>query len=168
MHREYHRWFSRSLQRDMDLLVFGHGGPPVVVFPTSQGAFFEYEDRGMVSALSSKLDHGQLRLFCVSSVDSESWYNRRIHPRHRVQFRRLSRDGDRAAPPLCLHVVHDDRQYRRNKWVLVTGDADICRGDNEQFSGLLHAKGIPHSLHVWNHSKHDWPDWRPMAQAYLP
>lgn len=58
--------------------------------------------------------------------------------------------------------------YRRNKWVLATGDADICRGANEQFSHLLHAKGIPHSLHVWHHSKHDWPDWLPMAAAYLP
>jgi esterase/lipase superfamily enzyme len=59
-------------------------------------------------------------------------------------------------------------QLRRNKFVLVTGDHDICRGANEHFSGLLSAKGIPHSLHVWNHSKHDWPDWRLMASAYLP
>jgi esterase/lipase superfamily enzyme len=53
--------------------------------------------------------------------------------------------------------------------VLVTGEHDICRGANESFSGLLHYKGIPHSLHVWGYgSKHDWPDWRPMAAAYLP
>jgi hypothetical protein len=26
----------------------------------------------------------------------------------------------------------------------------------------------PHSLHVWHHSKHDWPDRLPMAAAYLP
>jgi esterase/lipase superfamily enzyme len=59
-------------------------------------------------------------------------------------------------------------QYRRNKFVLVTGDGDICRSANEQLSALLHGKGIPHSLHVWNDSRHDWPCWRPMAQAYLP
>jgi esterase/lipase superfamily enzyme len=59
-------------------------------------------------------------------------------------------------------------QFRRNKWVLVTGDHDICRAPNEQFSALLQAKGIRHSLHVWNESKHDWPFWRPMAAAYLP
>jgi esterase/lipase superfamily enzyme len=84
MHREYHRWFSRSLRRDMDLLLFGHDGQPVLVFPTSMGAFFEYEDRGMVGALADKLSHGGLRLVCVSSVDSESWYARRAHPRLRV------------------------------------------------------------------------------------
>ena len=47
----------------MELLTFGHGGAPVIVFPTSMGAFFEYEDRGVVGALAEKLDGGALRLF---------------------------------------------------------------------------------------------------------
>ena len=41
MHRDYHRWYSKSLSRDMELLAFGHAGPPYIVFPTSIGAFFE-------------------------------------------------------------------------------------------------------------------------------
>ena len=64
----------------MELLVFGHAGPPMIVFPTSMGAFFEYEDRGMIGALAGKLEHGGLRLFCVSSVDSESWYAKQRAP----------------------------------------------------------------------------------------
>ena len=74
-------------------------------------------------------------------------------------------------PPSFLPNLGDPYyldQYRRNKFVLVTGDHDICRGANERFSGLLSAKGVPHSLHVWNDSWHDWPDWRRMASAYLP
>jgi esterase/lipase superfamily enzyme len=236
MHREYHHWFSRSLQRDMELLVFGHGGTPVVVFPSSMGAFFEYEDRGMVETLAPKLDNGHLRLFCVSSVDSESWYAKRAHPRQRV-LRHLQYEDYllNDLVPLVRHLTGHDTmgvtgcsfgayhamalalrhpyvftacttmggafdisrfldgyfdedcyflnppaflpalsdpfyldQYRRNKWVLATGDNDICRGDNEQFSALLHSRGVPHSLHVWNGSKHDWPDWQPMVAAYLP
>ena len=56
-------------------------------------------------------------------------------------------------PPSFLPGLTDPYyldQFRRNKWVLVTGDQDICRAPNEQFSALLHAKGIHHSLHVWN------------------
>jgi esterase/lipase superfamily enzyme len=74
-------------------------------------------------------------------------------------------------PPSFLPSLTDAYyldQFRRNKWVLVTGDHDICRVPNEQFSALLNTKGIPHSLHVWNNSKHDWPFWRPMASAYIP
>ena len=87
MHRHYHHWYSRSLGRDMELLVFGHGGAPVLVFPSSMGAFFEFEDRGMVGAVAGKLEQGTLQLFCLASVDCESWYNRRAHPRHRIERR---------------------------------------------------------------------------------
>jgi esterase/lipase superfamily enzyme len=84
MNREYHRWHSPRLGREMELLVFGHGGTPLLVFPTSLGRFFEYEDRGMIGALAGNLGDGGLQAYCVDSVDSESWYNRGIHPHHRV------------------------------------------------------------------------------------
>lgn len=237
MQRSHHQWFSRSLGRDMELLIFGHAGPPMIVFPSSMGAFFEYEDRGMIEALAAKLEHGALQLYCIASVDTESWYNRRTHPRNRIRRHLQYEDyvlGDVVPlvhhlnpsagigvtgcsfgayhamvialrqpytftwcitmggafdiaqfldgyfdedcyflnPPGFLPDLSDAYyldQFRRNKWVLVTGEHDICRAATESFSGLMHHKGIPHSLHVWGHgSKHDWPDWRPMAAAYLP
>lgn len=84
MDREYHKGYSTRLGREMELLVFGHAGLPVLVFPTSCGHFFDFEDRGMVAALSEKIDAGQLLLFCVDSVDSESWYRRAAAPRWRI------------------------------------------------------------------------------------
>jgi esterase/lipase superfamily enzyme len=84
MNREYHKWYSWRLGRDMEMLVFGHDGLPAVVFPTSQGRFFEFEDRGMVGAVAHQIEAGRLQLFCVDSVDSESWYNRNVGPRWRI------------------------------------------------------------------------------------
>ena len=84
MIRNYHRWHSPNLNRDMELLEFGHGGFPIVVFPTSKGRFFEYEDRGMIASIAPQIEQGEYHLFCVDSVDAESWYNRSIHPHHRV------------------------------------------------------------------------------------
>lgn len=237
MTRTYHRWHASSLGREMELLVFGHGGTPFLVFPTSMGAFYEYEDRGMVQAVADKLESGRLQLVCLSSVDPESWYNRRAHPRRRLdrhlQYERyvleevlpLVRhlnpspvigvtgcsfgayhavvlalrhpeaftacitmggafdvtqflDGFADSDAYFLNPTHflpnlSDPAYldrfRRNKWVLVTGEHDICRRANEAFSAVLTSKRVPHSLHVWGHgSKHDWPDWRSMAAAYLP
>ena len=69
----------------MELLAFGHAGSPVLVFPTSRGRFYEYENNGMIPAVAGKIDAGQLQLFCVDSVDEESWYNRSIHPHDRVR-----------------------------------------------------------------------------------
>ena len=80
MNREYHRWWSPSLQRPMELLVFGHAGARMLVFPTSMGKYFEWEDRGMVGALGEHLERGWLQMYCVDSVDEESWYARWAHP----------------------------------------------------------------------------------------
>ena len=85
MNREYHRWYSGRLGRDMELLVLGHGGARVLVFPTSMGRFYEWEDRGMPGALGDYLARGAIQLFCVDSIDSESWYNKRLHPGRRAQ-----------------------------------------------------------------------------------
>src|SRR5262245_65966653 len=74
MNREHHRWHSPSLGRDMELLVFGHAGARVIAFPTSMGRFHDWEDRGLVRALQEHLEEGWLQLYCVDSVDSESWY----------------------------------------------------------------------------------------------
>jgi esterase/lipase superfamily enzyme len=84
MRRDYHNWYSHRLGRNMELLAYGHAGQPVLVFPTSQGRFYEYENSGMIQALSGKITAGDLQVFCVDSVDSESWYNRNVHPHDRV------------------------------------------------------------------------------------
>src|SRR6516164_5996970 len=74
MHREHHRWFSPTLGRDMDLLVHGHAGARLFVFPTSKGWMTELEDRGMMNALAHHIYQGWLQVYSVSSVDAESWY----------------------------------------------------------------------------------------------
>lgn len=84
MNREYFKASSSHLVREMEMLVFGHGGLPAIVFPTSGARFYEFEDHGMISALAGKIEAGQLQVFCVDSLDNESWYNRRAHPRLRI------------------------------------------------------------------------------------
>jgi esterase/lipase superfamily enzyme len=220
----------------MELLVFGHGGTPYIVFPSSMGSFHEFEDTGMVHAVGDKLHHGGLQLFCVTSTDRDSWYNRGAHPRHRIDralayeryllndvvplvrhrnhhhgigvtgcsfgaYQALTfalRHPDVASSCVALSGAFDIHQFldgyydqdcyflcpphflpglsdpwfldrfRGIKWVLGTGEHDICLRDNERMSDLLTAKAIPHSLHVWQGMWHDWPWWQKMAQAYLP
>jgi len=84
MRRDYHNWYSNRAARNMELLAYGDAGLPVLVFPTSHGKFYEYENAGMVHALSEKIEAGNLQLFCVDSMNAESWYNHGIHPHDRV------------------------------------------------------------------------------------
>lgn len=68
----------------MELLIFGHAGARVLVFPTSKGKFYEWEDRQMMEALRPQLENGWLQIYCVDSVDSESWYAWHKHPGDRA------------------------------------------------------------------------------------
>lgn len=84
MNREYHKWYSDRLGRHMELLIYGHAGLPIIVFPSSCGRFYEFEDRGMIASIAWKIDNGEVQLYCLDSVDGESWYNRSVPPRWRI------------------------------------------------------------------------------------
>ena len=114
MNREYHKWYSPTLNREMELLVFGHGGARMIVFPTSRARFFEYEDRSMVAALGDHIESGRLQLFCVDSVDAESFYARAAHPSGRiaVSYTHL-RAHETVLDLVCRLLLEKKKQQKR-------------------------------------------------------
>ena len=84
MTRQYHKWFSPHLQRDMELLVFGEAGEPVLFFPTRTAHFYDYEDWQVIDALKKKIDAGLLQVWCLDSIDKESFYAKNIPPSARI------------------------------------------------------------------------------------
>ncbi len=104
----------------MELLVFGHGGMAVIVFPTSMGRFFDYENRRMIDVRRDRYDRGELQAFCVDSVDGEGWYNKSVPP------------GARAA----RHVEYD--RYIANEVVpfIAITQWRTARGDRLQLRRL--------------------------------
>ncbi|WP_158838469.1 esterase family protein [Polaribacter sp. L3A8] len=84
MKREYHKWYSPNLEKEMELLVFGHAGTKVLFFPPRMGRFFDYENWKIIAALEQKILKGKLQVFCVDSVDLESFYNSFKDPGYRI------------------------------------------------------------------------------------
>jgi esterase/lipase superfamily enzyme len=84
MNREYHKWYSPALQRDMELLILGHNGRAVLFFPTRMARFYDYENWHVFDSLYDRLYNGELQLFCVDSIDNESFYNRTVYPEVRI------------------------------------------------------------------------------------
>jgi esterase/lipase superfamily enzyme len=74
MRREYVAWWSPRLHRTMELLVFGHAGARVLVFPTRGGRFYDYENWGLIAALAPSICQGHIQLYCLDSIDGESLY----------------------------------------------------------------------------------------------
>ncbi|MEZ2131282.1 MULTISPECIES: esterase family protein [unclassified Sinorhizobium] len=85
MNREYLCWYSHRLHRNMELLVFGHAGAKVLMFPTRDGRFFEYEQLGIVASLADKVAAGHLQLYCIEGLASESFYASWQHPAERIR-----------------------------------------------------------------------------------
>ena len=220
----------------MEMLVFGHSGKPLIVFPTSMGRFFDYENRHMIDVVRPQYENGLLQAFCVDSVDAESWYNKAIHPAQRaarhiqydqylvdevVPFVRARNANSELSVTGCsfggyhsvnfalrhpdivndcvsmggafdihqfLNGYYDDNCYyncppdflpnlndswfldriRRMRFVLATGETDICLEENRRLSGIMMAKGLPHWLDVWGEGAgHDWPWWERMVQKFF-
>lgn len=73
MERKDMGWHSDRLGKWMNVRVYGHGGRPVLVFPTQDSMCDNFENFGMIDTLSVFLDSGVIQLFCVDTVDRESW-----------------------------------------------------------------------------------------------
>jgi esterase/lipase superfamily enzyme len=69
----------------MDLLLYGHGGVPVLAFPSQDGRSGDWESFGMVGAVRDLLEDGRVTLACVDSVDGESWSNAGASPLDRAR-----------------------------------------------------------------------------------
>ncbi len=82
---EYYKWWSGNLGQDMELKVYGYFGKPVLVFPAQGGRFFEFEDFGMIDVCAPFIEAGQVKIFTVDSVDSQSWANWGAHPADRAR-----------------------------------------------------------------------------------
>jgi esterase/lipase superfamily enzyme len=75
MERAYHKWFSPVLNRDMEMLVFGHAGVPVIFFPTRAAHFYDFENWRVIDAMKPKIEAGQIQVYCIDSIDGESFYS---------------------------------------------------------------------------------------------
>ncbi|MFD2147650.1 esterase family protein [Mucilaginibacter antarcticus] len=69
----------------MELLIFGHAGQAVLFFPPRVGRFYDYENWGTVYALSDRINAGEIQLFCVDSIDEETFYNNWAEPQGRME-----------------------------------------------------------------------------------
>ena len=81
----YVTWHSPTLSREIEMLVFGHAGYPVILFPTSKGRYYEGKDFGLIERARWFIEQGLVKIYCPDSVDELSWYNRSIPPASRVK-----------------------------------------------------------------------------------
>ena len=67
--------YSPAIGANGNVVAYGHWGRPYLAFPAERGNAWEYENRGVVSALGGLLEAGRAKLYCVESFDGAAWSN---------------------------------------------------------------------------------------------
>ncbi|WP_242695866.1 esterase family protein [Desertivirga brevis] len=125
MHREYHKWHSPSLDREMELLIFGHAGIPVLFFPTRCARFYDYENWQVLEGAKGKINDGIYRFICLDSVDVESFYCYWCRPESRIQ----------------RHLLYE-------KYIIDEVMPLVNRGDNSSFISAGCSMGAFHAVNI--------------------
>lgn len=83
MEKEYRKWYSHRVGMEMPIVVYGHYGLPLLMFPTASADCEEYERFYLIEALSELIDEGRIKVFSVDSINRYAWGNSKIHPGHK-------------------------------------------------------------------------------------
>jgi esterase/lipase superfamily enzyme len=78
MNPQHHELYSHAIGAAGVVASYGHYGRPLLAFPSEGGRAYDWQDNGMIDAIGDLLEGGRVKLYCVSSFDSESWSNQSI------------------------------------------------------------------------------------------
>jgi Uncharacterized protein conserved in bacteria len=85
MSREVTELWSDAIGAAGTVIRYGHWGRAVLAFPSEQGKAWDFENNGMIGAVSNLIDEGRLKLYCVDSYDAASWSNQNIPVEERAR-----------------------------------------------------------------------------------
>lgn len=174
MQVRYEKWYSQSLGRDMEYKVYGDGKRTMLVFPSQDGRFYDYENFGMTDILAPWIDKGDLRVVCCDSIDGETWSNKNGDARWRIEQHER-----------WYHYIVDELipTVRRNDETFITtgcsmggfhaGNFFFRRPDI--FDTVLALSGLYHASYffgdysddlVYNNSPLDYLQWMPSDHYY--
>lgn len=85
MKEQHYKWYSQNLDKEIEMSIFGEGGYPVIIFPTTMGRFYEAKDFKLIESARWFVEQGIVQLYCPDSINDLSWYDKSIHPAQKVK-----------------------------------------------------------------------------------
>jgi esterase/lipase superfamily enzyme len=70
--------YSPAIGAVGNVVVYGHYGRPVMVFPAERGGAWDFESQGMIGAVGGLIEAGRCKVYSVDAFDSQSWSNSSI------------------------------------------------------------------------------------------
>src|SRR3954454_5388805 len=74
MRREH--WVLPSLATGpLQIVAYGHDGPPVVFISAERGSAWDFEQRGLLDAVADLVEQGRIRIYATDTYDHASGRN---------------------------------------------------------------------------------------------
>ena len=73
METQYFKDYSPTLERDMEIKVYGQRGRPVLFIPCQNGRFYDFENFRMTDVWQPWIDAGRAMVISVDTLDWETW-----------------------------------------------------------------------------------------------
>jgi len=84
MRREISEWWSPNLNKNMEIVAYGHYGTALLLFPSAAADYLEYERFYLIDSIVNYIDAGKFKVYSINSINSESWLNDSMHPRDKA------------------------------------------------------------------------------------
>lgn len=84
MQRTIDGWHSPRLNKYMEIATYGHYGFGLLLIPTAAADYLEYERFLLIKAIEKYINDGKVKVFSVNSINTESWLNNQMNPRHKA------------------------------------------------------------------------------------
>lgn len=107
MNREYRTVPSKALGHPMEILVYGTTGKPLVVFPSQEGRFFDYENFGMIDTIAPFIHQGKIQVYCIDSIDHETWFS---HNTPDLKAQRADEYDRAVCEDIIPHILADGHE----------------------------------------------------------
>lgn len=80
MKKEIYSWLSPNIKKEMKIGVYGYYGYALLMFPTADSDYSEYEKFGLIDSISNFINSGTLKSYVVNSLNMNCWLNKHMHP----------------------------------------------------------------------------------------
>ncbi len=143
MKTEYLTHYSPALGRDMECMVYGHAGRPVLYIPCQDGRFFDFGDFHMAETLAPWIESGQIIAFSVDTIDKETWSDKGGEPYWRARRHEQWMDYlTKEMAPRMLDRTGQDGILSFGCSLGATHAANLYLRRPDLFNGMLALSGI--------------------------
>lgn len=86
MRRSITHWYSTRVYKHMPIVSYGHAGHPLLILPTDEADFLECERFELIETLAPFIEAGQVRVYCVNSVNHSGLLNPQAEPALKIEY----------------------------------------------------------------------------------